>query len=488
MEVTLYKVKKHINDVRGPYANDSFRLLTNVYLKSLTSVLYPEIEVQGSLDPTDYNYVYIPEFSRYYWVTNWSYNAGLWIGSLSVDVLATYKEQIEDSVQYVVRSENEFTSTMTDTMYPATNALTGAVNNAREGNFWHDLRTEGMYIVGLVGKGTVLETLDTGLVNYIAMDARAFAHFRSAVYDDTLAFYKKTGSFGDVSTELVKLLVDINEYVVSCVYVPYNPVGTAVTSVTIGFWTWDVPAGTVVKQIDMFTQYRFSRTIEIPKHPDYTSYGFYLNGSGFSSYTLSIPGVGMLPIDADALMRAHSVYIDLLGDSYSGAGKCKVTASIGEIPDSIYIELYNIPINIAVPISLAGSENATGGLLNGAMNLVSSIASKDVMGGLGSAVDTFSSIPAAATSVIGSQGNFESLREPLQLRAVFNKPSDRDVSLFGRPCCRIIKLSTLGDGYCQTANAHVEIKGAYMEELLQIEGYLNSGVHLYNSLGGVTNG
>ena len=484
MELTLYKVKKHINDVRRPYASDSFRILSNVYLKAPTSVLYPEIEIQGGLDPTEYNFVYIPEFARYYWVTNWSYSVGLWIGSLSVDVLATYKDQIEDSVQYVVRSENEFISTMTDTMYPATNELTGVVNSAREGNFWHDLRSEGMYIVGLVGKGTLLDTLDTGLVNYFAMDARAFAHFRSAVYDDSLAFYRKTGSFGDLTTELVKLLVDINEYVVSCVYVPYNPVGIAVDSVTIGFWTWDVPDGTTVKQIDMFTQYRFSRSIAIPKHPDYPSYGFYLNGAGFSAYTLSIPGVGMLPLDADALMRAHSVYIDLTGDSYSGAGKCKVTAVIGETPDSIFIELYNIPINIAVPISLAGSENATGGLLNGAMNLVSSIASKDIMGGLGSAVDTFSSIPAAATSVIGSQGNFESLREPLNLRAVFNKPAERSISLFGRPCCRVIQLDALGDGYCQTANAHVEIRGAYMEELVQIENFLNSGVHLFNSLGG----
>lgn len=489
MEVTLYKVKKHINDVRRPYASDSFRILTNVYLKAPTSVLYPEIEIQGALDPTEYNFVYIPEFARYYWVTNWSYNAGVWIGSLSVDVLATYKDQIEDSAQYVVRSENEFIATMTDTLYPATNELTAAVRESPDGDMWPRDLSNGRFIVGVTGKGSVFDTLSTGVVNYISMDARAFWHFRAAVYDDTLAFYKKTGSFGDLPTELVKLLVDINEYIVSCIFVPYTPPGQTIDEITIGLWTWEPPEGVEVKQVGMLSEYNIQRKIYLPKHPDSPEYGYYLNGVGFSTYTLSVPGVGTLDLDPNALMRANTVIIRLRGDAYSGSGKCTVVAVVGELEATqTFFELYDIPINIGVPIQLAGSENSTGGLINGIINVGKSLVNADVMGALGSAVDSVSSVPAAAGHVIGSQGTFVNLKEPLGLRAIFNKPADRSVSLFGRPCCRVIQLDALGDGYCQTANAHVEIRGAYMEELVQIENFLNSGVHLFNSLGGDTNG
>lgn len=484
MEVTLYKVKKLINDVRTPYESDSFRILPNVHLKAPTSVLAPTLEIQASLDPTEYNYVYIPSFSRYYWVNNWTYDAGLWICDLSVDVLASYKNEIESSTQYVVRSENEYVSTLTDTMYPATNELTAAVRESAGGDMWPRDLSNGRFIVGITGKGSVFDTLVTGVVNYISMDARAFWHFRSAVYDDTLSFYKKTGSFGDLPTELVKLLVDINEYIVSCIYVPYTPVGQSIDEITIGLWTWRPPEGVEVKQIAMLTEYDITRDIYLPKHPDYTEYGFYLNGAGFSSYSLSVPGVGTLALDANALMRANTVRVRLRGDAYSGAGKCTVHAVVGELETTkTFFELYDIPVNIGVPIQLAGSENSTGGLINGMINVGKSLANSDIMGAFGSAVDSVSSVPAAAGHVVGSQGTFVNLKEPLGLRAIFNMPASRDPSIFGRPCCRAIALNALGDGYCQTANAHISLRSAYRDEILQIEAFLDSGVHLFNSQG-----
>lgn len=479
MEVTLYKVSKKITDVRKPFESDSFRVLLNVFLKSESNVLEPVIEIQN-FDPTEYNYAYIPSFGRYYWINNWSYRETVWTASLYVDVLASYKEEIEQSTQYVVRSQNEYTSTLTDTMYPATNELSAASRTSYDGNLWDPTLMDGRFIVGLVGKGSYFDTLSSGLVNYFSMDADAFYNFRSAVYDDSLAFFKKTGSFGDLPTELVKLFVDVNEYVVSCIYVPYDPVGSSVNEVTIGFWTWTPPTDSVVKQISLNSLYTFTKNVYVPKHPNYPAYGFYLNGSGFSSYNLTVPGVGVLTLDATAMMRANAVRVTLKGDAYSGAGKCRVQAVIGDTEtSSTLIELYDIPINIGVPIQLSSNENSTGGLINGALNTVSAVANKDVMGALGGAVDTFSAVPSAGTHVIGSQGTFASLREILTIRAIFNKPADRDLAVFGRPCCRAIQLAALGIGYCQCANAHVDIAKAYRAELLEIEQFLNSGVYLF---------
>lgn len=483
MDITLYHMKKRLSDVRGPYASDSFRKLSGVYLKDNSSIVNPTLILRNVATGTGtgyYNYVYIPQFKRYYWVEDWKYKNPNWEIVLTVDPLASFEDDILDSTQYVVRSENGFTATITDTLYPASNELTSDTRTPTAGAFWGDLKTSGCYIVGVRGKGTALDTLETGMVNYFSMDFKAFASFRSAVYDDTLAFYTKNGDFGDVSTAIAKLLVDINEYVVSCVFVPYQPVGISISTMSIGFWTWTVPSGATVKQVEMFTAYHFNRSIYLPKHPDYSDYGFYLNGSGFSAYTLHVPGVGTLPLDADALIRANSVVITMDGDSYSGAGLCKVSAIIGDSPSNdTVIELYNLPINLAVPVTLSGSENATGSLLSGAANIVSSFANRDVIGALGNAVDSTTRVPGSSTSVVGSNTSFESLRTPCYVQGVFNKPANRDTSVFGRPCCRAIQLRALGVGYAQCSNAHVSIAGASADEIKMIEDYLNQGVYLF---------
>ena len=51
-----------------------------------------------------YNYCYIQEFRRYYFITNWTYANAHIIASCEVDVLGTYKSAIQASTQYVLRS------------------------------------------------------------------------------------------------------------------------------------------------------------------------------------------------------------------------------------------------------------------------------------------------------------------------------------------------------------------------------------------------
>lgn len=64
-------------------------------LKEDTSLLRPVLEVVTSSNLSGYNYLYIPEFSRYYFIDDIvSLNDGRWEISAHVDVLETYKTAI----------------------------------------------------------------------------------------------------------------------------------------------------------------------------------------------------------------------------------------------------------------------------------------------------------------------------------------------------------------------------------------------------------
>ena len=64
-------------------------------LRKDADILNPIIMVASNV--TEYNYVYIPEFHRYYWITSVNqYRRGLWIVRMKVDVLMTYSEQIKE--------------------------------------------------------------------------------------------------------------------------------------------------------------------------------------------------------------------------------------------------------------------------------------------------------------------------------------------------------------------------------------------------------
>ena len=61
------------------------------------------------------NYVYIPEFNRYYFINDiTSIRQNLWQITLSVDVLMSYKDQILATNAFVARNQNEYNKDIID--------------------------------------------------------------------------------------------------------------------------------------------------------------------------------------------------------------------------------------------------------------------------------------------------------------------------------------------------------------------------------------
>lgn len=91
-------------------------------LRRGTSLVNPVITIQH---PTTWfwNYMYIPEFQRYYFITDVvSVNLFLWEIHTHVDVLMTYKSGISDLTTRVLRSDSEANWTIADSMVPSSSA------------------------------------------------------------------------------------------------------------------------------------------------------------------------------------------------------------------------------------------------------------------------------------------------------------------------------------------------------------------------------
>ena len=125
---TFYKnVGKKLNSTKIPTYGYYDEIDLTVELKAVTNLFTPSLVIsadtftdnQGNIvNPMQYNYCYLPDFQRYYFVNDWTFSGRHWIASLSIDVLGTYKSQIGASSLYVLRSASHSNGRVTDNKYP----------------------------------------------------------------------------------------------------------------------------------------------------------------------------------------------------------------------------------------------------------------------------------------------------------------------------------------------------------------------------------
>ena len=89
--------------------------ISDVLLKRDTSILRPVLVINSAQDIFDYNYMYIPEFGRYYFIDDIrSVHDNLWEISAHVDVLETYKDEILSNQAVIRRQTNRFNTYLND--------------------------------------------------------------------------------------------------------------------------------------------------------------------------------------------------------------------------------------------------------------------------------------------------------------------------------------------------------------------------------------
>ena len=103
MDIVLYSMTGEVNLLNKQLSNG--RTFTGT-LRKETSVVAPSILFESASNLTQYNYMYISEFGRYYFIDNViSVRTGLWEVSGKVDVLMSFKSGIETSFVVLDHSE-----------------------------------------------------------------------------------------------------------------------------------------------------------------------------------------------------------------------------------------------------------------------------------------------------------------------------------------------------------------------------------------------
>lgn len=114
-------IKLYNNTSAPNYVSKTITLVEELSgtLRESTSIVDPVVTIERS-SPVGFNYVQIPEFGRYYYVTGVSSEInGLIAISLHCDVLMTYASEIRNMDAIVKRQENEFNLYLDDGIFKA---------------------------------------------------------------------------------------------------------------------------------------------------------------------------------------------------------------------------------------------------------------------------------------------------------------------------------------------------------------------------------
>lgn len=440
MEIILYSFPKEPNSTKQPADGSGLRVQGR--LREPSSIESPAIEFQN-VEPV-YNYAYIPIWNRYYFVEDWTAQLPLWLASMQVDVLASFKSEIGASTQYVLRSASNWDGRIVDTSYP-----TIAKSSVSTSTNWQALPWDlsgGSYVVGVKGDFTSF---------YIFTPAGLHSFF-SFIFSD---MYADEYFPGDWSTDFPELKVMLNpmQYISSITWYPFNLIGIG-SSMSIGWGSYPGGADRVPDN-GMLELSAISFTI--PRHPQAATRGEYLNLSPYSRYQLFYPPWGMIPLDSTVLVNAASISTQIRVDLKTGAATLDVSTDGGTLLSRMESHLgisceYTQVVapgygagNAAVAAAGVAGSIATGNYLGAANGVLTAI---------GDAVSAM--IPS--TNSIGSVGGVGSLAGKAGLQAQFLEITAEDLDHRGRPFCQLAQISSL-NGYVLCANADLSCSGTSWE-------------------------
>lgn len=435
MKIELFRFDKRYNSTKKPNTGDGTK--KEVVLKKTTSFYNPTF-ILSTLG--DWNYIRWD--SRYYYVDDINLNReGLYEYSCSIDVLATWKNDIKNTSAFVRYSTNSYDTDIPDLRLSTKKdvkitSTTGTIFN-----------NEGCYFVSFVGTNT-----NTKLIIPSSNDFNKLtSQLMTDEYYDSLVV--------TLENYISKRLNSAIEALLEAHYLPITPDLGGAMQIKLG-------GGYATGVNGYATDHETvsSCTIDIPWH-----YSDFRNRSEYTSILLYLPCYGVLELNADDFVGQDSITINASFDPYNGDISYRIGTRI------------KCSCNCAVPVqiglmqngSFTGTANSIGSLLSmTSPNLSSSIA----MG--------FGTILSSLQHNVGSVGSnggatnwniYSSVACVVMSHNTTVEPSTM-ANICGRPLNQVKTLSSLS-GYVQTVNASVNCDAPNnLKE--QINSLLNGGVYI----------
>ena len=395
MNATFYKFSKRANSTLRPSGGGTSKTCE---LKEGTSELFPVFILKQGTD-MGFNYVYVPAFNRYYWVTDCVNDHKFVYYYCRVDVLASYYNDFKDTFQYVSRSATRANSWIKDTYYPPTLKKDFSFHKfVGESNpFAEIMDTDGgVFILGVVNGKTDSSAPDQigGITYYVLSHSQMRTLMDNLVGD--ASFMSENVLFG-ITKSIMKDLINPLSWISTCYYLPI-PVGTFsnstyVTSGPMVCGRWNMPnmSGNyrVLKERAKSWFIRvYANSYTMDHHPQYSSHGAYMDTAPFTERILRTGPWGDITLDTDELVyrTGNDIYMTIDCD-FMGNAILRITTGLNDEGCVLYQGL----ANISVPFKLNQVMDDRIGLAKKELNELTSgiqagvsIAAPAMGGGLGS--------------------------------------------------------------------------------------------------------
>lgn len=456
MNITCYSgFKKEINSTKQPTGGTA----KTVVLKEPTSVLSPTFIIEGY----DLSWNYIVWGSRYYFVDDIVIvHNNIAEYHCSTDVMATYKSDIGSSTQYVLRSASAYNGNIIDTFYPIEAIQQEIKTESSQDPGWSRNISSGQFVLGVMGKSS---SPNGGAVTYYAISDSGMATITDYLLDEA-----NYSGVAEISADLLKCVFNPLEYIVSCMWFPFNIHTLSSQTIEVGWW--DITGVSCYKISDPV--YTRNLAFSIPKHPQASSRGNYLNMSPFARYVCNAGPWGIIPVDDSYIIGEDSLSYQITVDLYTGSGR------LSQVCSDVLAYSNDHVAQIGVPIQLGQNmlnQGAISGLLDAGTELTQGFLTGGgghIFGGTRTAISSALSLSRPVSSSIGSNGTI-AFNTSFALVGEFMLVVNDSVIKNGRPLCSPRQISTLS-GFVQVHNADVNISGSPAEKE-SIIGFMENGFY-----------
>lgn len=440
-----------------------------------------------------YNYCFVSEFERFYFINDISTDKNFWYVTCSCDVLATYRDTILSGSHYVLRSASAYDEYISDSAYISKMKETGEfATGTVDGTSATDpfSYSNGHSYVWCITADVISGSLNNQQIGsnvYYWMDDAECYTFVDYLLNN-VDTYSGINTSTEYSAAMQKALLNPMQYINSVVLLPFSKNDTLATNNDIKFGYYTVTlVGTPTPTVKRLTQGTMMKTqvleITLPKHPQAASRGKYMNGAPYTSYELFLGAFGTIPIDPAPLIDETTLQVTCQTECCTGMTRILVR---GKTSNAM---IYTGTAQVGVPVTVSQLTRDMLGEVQNNLNMSWSTAGAMagiVTGGIGATGSTFNavqSIGAMAFDAVrmkyptvtggGSNSSFLSLHSTCYLNAKYYEIVGANNTEIGRPLYQTKTLSTLS-GFTVCSGADVAITGT-ADEAEKINSYLNSG-------------
>lgn len=456
MEAVFYSnFSKKINSTKRPSGGTT----RQVRLKEACPLLNPVF----LLDTVNYSYNYVKWEGRYYWINDivaLTNNVGEY--HCSVDVLASWKNDIGNTKAYILRSSNLSNGKIIDTMYPTTAVSTRTRSTATLSDNITDDIESGKFVVGVMGR----DSDGVGAATYYALSNSTFRALKNFLMDPEQVISHYGIDTGEISEALFKAVFNPAQYIISAMWLPLeNIIAKSTSAIYFGWWEATINA----QVLGSDTVWSQNGSIKIPKHPKQLTRGKYLNQSPYAEYALNTRMFGYIPLDPADLIDADELSYWIKIDEITGLGVLEYGIGLNIIG--------RVTAQVGVPIQLGQLSVDTSGITGLAGSILSagaSLATGNILGLIGGTAGAVGSVGSMVKGAsLGSNGTFAQISKYISIEARFLDITEEDLNHKGRPLCMDKRIGSLS-GYMLCGDGDVDTS-ATAEEKQSIKSFLEGG-------------